>query len=81
MTFWFWMTPIMIAEEQVPARFQWVLHANPVAYVVKAYRASLVLYRPPDTGQLLILAGWALAAFILGGLFFRHLKRGFADVL
>jgi hypothetical protein len=31
--------------------------------------------------QLGIIAGYAAVVFIVGGLFFRHLKRGFADVL
>jgi hypothetical protein len=26
-------------------------------------------------------AAFAVVAFVIGGLFFRHLKRGFADVL
>jgi hypothetical protein len=28
-----------------------------------------------------VLAAWCIAVFVAGGLFFRHLKRGFADVL
>ncbi len=81
MTFWFWMTPIMIAESQVPERYRFLLRLNPMAFVVGAYRDSLLSYRAPDWGQLLTLAAWAGATFIAGGLFFRHLKRGFADVL
>lgn len=81
MTFWFWMTPIMISEGQVPERFRFLLRLNPMAVVVGAYRDSLLSYKPPDWGRLFALAAWAGLAFIAGGLFFRHLKRGFADVL
>jgi hypothetical protein len=28
-----------------------------------------------------IVTAFAMTAFVAGGLFFRHLKRGFADVL
>ncbi|HYP15333.1 MAG TPA: ABC transporter permease, partial [Bryobacteraceae bacterium] len=38
MTLWFWMTPIFIAEENVPAQFRWVMQLNPLAHVVRAYR-------------------------------------------
>jgi hypothetical protein len=31
--------------------------------------------------ELAILTAFGAAAFLLGGLFFRHMKRGFADVL
>jgi lipopolysaccharide transport system permease protein len=81
LTFWFWITPIMIPESQVPPRFQFLIQVNPMAYVVKAYRNSLLSNHLPDTGQLLLLGVWAGATFVIGGLFFRHLKRGFADVL
>jgi hypothetical protein len=30
---------------------------------------------------LAIMAVFAVATFLVGGLFFRHMKRGFADVL
>jgi hypothetical protein len=35
----------------------------------------------PEAGELVILASYAVVAFIVGGMIFRHLKRGFADVL
>ena len=37
--------------------------------------------RLPDLADFAIVSAYALTAFIAGGLFFRHLKRGFADVL
>ena len=78
---WFWMTPIFITEQQVPARFRFVLYANPLSFVVRAYRDRLMTARWPDIAELAILAAYGVAAFVIGGLFFRHLKRGFADVL
>jgi len=81
MTFWFWMTPIFISELQIPQRLRFVVRLNPLAYVVRAYRERLLSYRLPTTGELLVLTAYALGAFLIGGLFFRHLKRGFADVL
>jgi hypothetical protein len=35
----------------------------------------------PSLEELAILVAYSAAAFLIGGLFFRHLKRGFADVL
>ena len=81
LTFWFWLTPILVTEEQVPERFRFVIAYNPLAYVVRAYRQALLSYRMPDLGDLGILALCASVTFVLGGLFFRHMKRGFADVL
>jgi len=81
LTLWFWVTPIFITEEQYPPQVQWVIKVNPLAYLVRAYRDRLLSYRPPSLEELGILAAYSLAAFVAGGLFFRHLKRGFADVL
>jgi lipopolysaccharide transport system permease protein len=49
--------------------------------VVRAYRRALLSYQAPDLRDFGILAMSAAVTFILGGLFFRHMKRGFADVL
>jgi ABC-type polysaccharide/polyol phosphate export permease len=81
LTFWFWMTPIFIDEQIYPERFRFLLRANPLAFVVRAYRDRLLSYRIPNLRDLAFVTAYALAVFVLGGLFFRHLKRGFADVL
>jgi lipopolysaccharide transport system permease protein len=81
LTFWFWLTPIFIAESQYPAGMRWLLKLNPLAYLVRAYRDRLLSSRPPSLQEIMMVFIYSCAAFILGGLFFRQLKRGFADVL
>jgi lipopolysaccharide transport system permease protein len=81
MTLWFWMTPIMITEDKVPHRFQRVVAWNPMSAVVHGYRYRLLSAQWPSWHELAVLAAYSGAVFVLGGLFFRHLKRGFADVL
>lgn len=80
LTLWFWATPIMIGEDRFPHWAIFVLRLNPLTYVVRAYREILLgrSVSPRDLG----LAGiFAVAAFLCGGLIFRYMKRGFADVL
>jgi lipopolysaccharide transport system permease protein len=79
--FWFWMTPIFFAEDSFPERARILLGANPFYYLVRAYRRLLLGGAPPSLHDLAVLAGFGIAAFVAGGLFFRHMKRGFADVL
>lgn len=81
MTLWFWLTPIFITEDLIPPNLRFLVRFNPLAYLVRAYRDSLISSRPPEISDLLILTAYAVVAFVAGGLFFRHLKRGFADVL
>ena len=81
LVFWFWVTPIFITEQQMPERFRFILHLNPLAFVVRAYRDRLLSYRVPSLHDFAIITAYAITSFVAGGLFFRHLKRGFADVL
>jgi ABC-type polysaccharide/polyol phosphate export permease len=41
----------------------------------------MLTHRMPDWQELAMLAAWASVAFIAGGLVFKQLKKGFADVL
>jgi lipopolysaccharide transport system permease protein len=79
--FWQWVTPIFIKESFFTGRTHLVVILNPITYVVRCYRDVLLSARPPALHDLAILFGVSVTVFILGGLFFRHMKRGFADVL
>jgi len=79
--FWFWLTPIFITEDQFPENVRFLISGNPLAYIVRAYRETLLSYRWPDFGDLAVVGLYAAATFFAGGLFFRQMKRGFADVL
>lgn len=81
MTCWFWVTPIFIGEQNIPVNLRFLIHWNPLAWVVRAYRERLLSARPVALDDLFWLTAWSVVVFVCGGLFFRHLKRGFADVL
>jgi ABC-type polysaccharide/polyol phosphate export permease len=78
---WFWMTPIFLFEDFFRGKLRIVLELNPLTYAVRAYRDTLLGNRLPHASDMLILAAFAVASFLIGGLFFRYTKRGFADVL
>ncbi|MGA2772148.1 MAG: ABC transporter permease [Bryobacteraceae bacterium] len=79
--FWFWLTPIFITEKQFPPWARFLLVGNPLYYVVRGYRSILLGSGMPDLEDLAIATAYGVAMFVAGGLFFRHMKRGFADVL
>jgi|SRR5580700_5248400 lipopolysaccharide transport system permease protein len=81
MTLWFWITPIMITEDRIPSPFDRLVRLNPMTWIVHGYRYRLLSPLWPSWHELAVLAAYSGAVFVLGGLFFRHLKRGFADVL
>jgi len=80
-TFWFWFTPIMFTDQQFPQPLRPFLRANPMFFAVEAYRGLLLTSSWPSLRGLGMLALYSVAAFVAGGLFFRYMKRGFADVL
>lgn len=81
MTGWFWLTPIFIDERSFPAAAQFLVHWNPLALAVRGYRRAMLEIAMPAWGEMFTFGLVAIATFFIGGLFFRHLKRGFADVL
>jgi ABC-type polysaccharide/polyol phosphate export permease len=81
LTLWFWVTPIFIGEDRFPDWARFVLRINPLAYIVDAYQHTLLGNSMPPWRDLEASVAFAVATFVCGGLFFRHLKRGFADVL
>jgi ABC-type polysaccharide/polyol phosphate export permease len=81
LTGWFWITPIFIDETNFPEGARFLVRYNPLAIVVRAYRELLLLGTFPSLEEAAKLALLSGAVFVAGGLFFRHLKRGFADVL
>lgn len=81
LSLWFWITPIFIDLEQIPERLRWLPALNPLSFLVRAYRECMLTYRWPDWSELALLTAWAAFAFLLGGLTFKQLKKGFADVL
>lgn len=77
----FWLTPIFIDATQFPPQAQFLVRWNPLARIVGGYRQLLTTTELPHLRELAVLAMVSVAVFAAGGLFFRHLKRGFADVL
>jgi lipopolysaccharide transport system permease protein len=81
LTGWFWLTPIFITKEQIPPHLLWLVRYNPMTHFVEAYRERLLTDLPINLRELAALTTAGVVTFVAGGLFFRHLKRGFADVL
>ena len=79
--FWFWLTPIFVTENLYSGKAHLLLVANPLSHIVRSYRFLLLTHSLPDLGDLGAAAASGAAVFLLGGLFFRYMKRGFADVL
>ncbi len=81
LTFWLWVTPIFIREDQFPRKVRFLIAANPLAYIVRPYREMLIGRQLPSWHDFGVAALFCGGTFFVGGMFFRYMKRGFADVL
>ena len=83
LNFWFWMTPVVWHIGMVPERFRYLMHFNPMFYVIEGYRDSLIYQHAfwENPKAALIFWGTAITAVFLGSYVFRRLKPQFVDVL
>jgi lipopolysaccharide transport system permease protein len=77
----FYMTPIFYGLKNVPARFHWVLRANPLTAFVNADRDVLFNGRLPALTDISIATGATILMLVIGLLLFRRLQPGFVDEL
>ncbi|MDY0073259.1 MAG: ABC transporter permease [Thauera sp.] len=75
------MCPVFYPLSVVPAAYQPYLWLNPMTHVVEAMRAVLIHGELPSAATVLWWWGIALVMMVCGGLFFRRLRPGFADVM
>jgi lipopolysaccharide transport system permease protein len=74
-------TPVVYPVSKIPARWQWLLYANPMAPVVESFRAVSLGTGAVPMGAL--LSGTVITAIILGvGIaLFSRVEQSFADTV
>lgn len=75
------LTPIFYPASIVPARFRWVIAANPFAHLIEGFRDAFFRHRLPEAGSLAYLLVFSLAAAGAGSLLFAKAEPQFADLL
>ncbi len=81
--FGFWLTPIFWSMKMVPEKYQWIIELNPMVYIIRGYRESMIYQQWFWNDLNMTIYFWAVTGgiFILGGLTFKKLRPHFADVL
>jgi teichoic acid transport system permease protein len=75
---WLYSSPILYYAYEVPSRFKPIVEANPLYPMLTSLSDVVNLGLAPSAGMLAWSAGWAVAAFIIGALFFVSREREFA---
>ncbi len=78
---WFWLTPVFLPEAFYRGRLDTVLEWNPVRYAVVGYRDTILGGTTPSLSTTVATCVFTLVALAAGGLFFRHARKGFPDVI
>ncbi len=75
---WLYASPVLYYVEQVPERFKPILAVNPLYPLLAAWSDVLNQGQQPNATFLVWGLAWALAALVVGGLFFISREREFA---
>lgn len=78
---WFYLTPIIYPQHQLPVGLRWLFGLNPMLHVIEGFRAALLGKTNVDIAGLIYLLVVGIVILIMGALTFRKLKPAFADVL
>lgn len=78
---WFFFTPIFYSASMIPPKLIPLLRLNPMYDVVEGYRYVLLAGKFPPIENLVCLILVSFITFGVGGVIFRRLKPGFAEVL
>jgi ABC-type polysaccharide/polyol phosphate export permease len=77
----FYLTPIAYLVNTIPAKFQIVLHLNPVYYFIQLFRYSLYYCSFPSTNILIATSVIAIVTFVSGFFCFNFFKSKFIAVI
>jgi ABC-type polysaccharide/polyol phosphate export permease len=79
----FWVTPIFWSVDHIPQKYTWLLHFNPMIYIINGYRNTFVnhVWFWEDSTFLLSFLSYMIFFLITGLYTFHKLKPHFGDVL
>ncbi len=75
---WLYTSPILYFADEVPARYEILLHLNPLGSILTAWSDVLVDGRSPSAFDLGLGLAWAVGLMLAGILFFVSREREFA---
>ena len=75
---WMYLTPIIYPETTIPAKYQFILHLNPLYYLVKLWRLPLYDGLWPTWGEIWPAAAIAIGMLLVGWFFFTSKSDEFA---
>lgn len=78
LTAWMYLSPVIYRAELIPEKYRWIVHINPMYYLIEYFRAFIYRGTLPGLGETLLVGGISLAALLLGWLVFARKADEFA---
>lgn len=75
------LSPVFYSASALPERYAWLLHLNPLTFIIEQSREVLVRGHAPNWLGLAVYGIASLIVAHLGFRWFQKARRGFADVL
>lgn len=75
---WFFATPVLWTGDLLPARADFLRYLNPMFDFVSTWSHAIVYGTAPEPSVWLVMTGWALVSFVVGGYVFISRERDFA---
>ena len=76
---WFWLTPIVYLEDQIPSKLKWIILANPFAYFVNMYHQVVVFSQLPELKDMIISVLVATLSFAIGSMILKKFHEQIPD--
>lgn len=74
-------TPVIYPVSAIPARFQWIILANPMTAIVEVFRFAFLGAGTVDLGHLLYSFVFMLVVVFLGSVIFNRVEQTFMDTV
>jgi lipopolysaccharide transport system permease protein len=74
-------TPVIYPISSIPARFQWVIIANPMTSIVEAFRYAFLGAGDANLGHLLYSFVFMLLVVFAGSVIFNRVEQTFMDTV
>ena len=78
LTAWMYISPVIYTEEMLPKQYVWIIHLNPMYYMINLFRAPIYDGKVPNLNEFAICVAIALATLIIGWVIFSFKADEFA---
>lgn len=78
LTAWFYLSPVIYRKEMLPQDYAWVVHLNPMYYLINLFRAPIFDGRIPALSEFVVAAAIALSTLVVGWVWFSSRADDFA---